>query len=237
MLIKDYENRCLARNLKRKRVLEFLRDETWSSVSILAQVMSLSVSAAYKSLASFEREGIVTSHYDESLNFRVWGITNAGLFQAWDDEPSMEKRSPFEPAKFKPLMASHELNLQLARLKAESSGWAGWMLGKHLKYADKRPDAIANDINGNTVFVEMEQTIKSRQRIEAILSIYLQKVKRQELSYVVYLCPDLVFARRLEKLFLSIKEIPVAGSRVELTDKHRSKFVITCLDSWPPMAI
>jgi len=233
MLIDTYEARCLKRESKRKRLLEFLRDEIWSSVPVLAQVLNLSVSATYKTLASFEKDGIVCCHADIDLSFKVWGITNLGLFEAWDDEVEMEKRYPFEPSKFKPLQARHELYLQQARINAESKGWTDWVLGKHLKDADKRPDAIALDPHGNTVFIELEATIKSRQRLEKIFSIYLQKIKNRELHYVAYVCPTPIFAKRLSKLFLSITDIPVAGCRVPLTEKHRSKFIVTNLDEWP----
>ena len=76
MLIDAYEERSSMRESKRRRLLRFLRDEIWSSVPILAQALNLSVSATYKSLESFEREGIVQSYKDLDLNFKVWGITN-----------------------------------------------------------------------------------------------------------------------------------------------------------------
>ena len=125
------------------------------------------------------------------------------------------------------------MNLQLARVQALSFGWSNWRLGKHLKNVEKRPDAIATDPYGNTVYIELEQVVKSRQRLEKIFSIYLQMIKRNELCYVAYVCPTSVFPQRLQKLFRSIKEIPVAGHRVPLTEKHRSKFRVISLDEWP----
>jgi len=233
MLVKSYEQRCLLRHTKRVQLLEFLRDETWSSIPIISQILGLSISATYKTLSSFEKAGLVNSHKDSALNFKVWGVTNLGLFEAWDSDCEVQKRAPFEPSKFKPLQANHELNLQQARISAMSNFWTEWRLGKHLVNVEKRPDAIARDPRGNVVYVELEQVVKSRQRIEKIFSIYLQKIKRGELDYVAYVCPTEKFSRRLNKLFNSINEIPVAGARVPITDKHRSKFRVTDLSQWP----
>jgi len=233
MLNNNYKERCILRETKRKKLLDFLRDEIWSSVPIIAQILGLSVSATYKTLSSFEKKGIIQCHQDSALNFKVWGITREGLFEAWDTEVEIQKRTPFEPSKFKPIQAHHELNLQQARIFALDNGFTNWRLGKHLSNVDKRPDAIVRDPQGNVVFVELEQVIKSRQRIEKVFSIYLQKIKQGELNYVAYVCPTELFAKRLQKLFNSIKEIPVAGTRVPITDKHRSRFQVTDLSQWP----
>lgn len=233
MLIRSYQERCFLREAKRKKLLEFLRDETWSSIPIIAQILGLSIPTTYKTLNSFEQQGLVESYQDKALNYKIWGITNTGLFEAWDNESVIQKRSQFEPSKFKPLQANHELNLQQARIKALSNGWKSWQVGKYLRNVEKRPDAIVIDPDGRRVFVELEQVIKSRQRLEKIFSIYLQKIKCGDLAYVAYVCPTEIFSKRLQKLFNSIQEIPVNGARVPITDKHRAKFRVTDLKQWP----
>jgi hypothetical protein len=236
MLIKSYHERSVIRETKRRKLLEFLRDETWSTIPIISQILGLSIPATYKTLNSFESVGIVQCYQATELQYKIWGITNQGLFEAWDSENEMPKRAPFEPSRFKALLALHEIYLQQARINALQNGWCDWRLGKHLVNVEKRPDAIVTDPNGSLVYVEFEQVVKSRQRIEKIFSIYLQKIKRGELAYVAYVCPTQLFTKRLQKLFNSIQEIPVNGARVSMTEKHRAKFKVTCLDQWPEIS-
>ena len=237
MLTRCYLQRQMLREQKRKLLLEFLRDEIWSSAPVLTQVLGLTLSATYKTLNSFEKAGLIKSLFVQELNFKVWGITNAGLFESWDAEKNMIKRTPFEPSKFKPIQARHELYLQQARIQALENNWSDWRLGKHLMNVEKRPDAIARDPNGRVVHIEFEQVVKCKSRLEKIFSVYLQKIKRGELDYVAYVCPTELFAKRLVKLFNSIKEIPVAGTRVPITDKHRAKFIVTDLSRWPNLQL
>jgi len=129
---------------------------------------------------------------------------------------------------------SGPLDIQLARIKAEAAGWSNWISGKHLpSQLAKRPDALVANPFGEKVAVELERTIKSRQRLERIWSIYLQQITRKEIKMVHYVCPDAGFAKRLRRVFMLLKTIPVAGERVVLTEKHRSKIIVDTLDKWP----
>ena len=97
----------------------------------------------------------------------------------------------------------------------------------------KRPDAIALNPEGQTIAIELERTIKTLKRYEAIFSIYLQQMKRDEYFQVHYVCPDASFAPRLERMFTLIKSVPVAGERVPITERHRARFPVYSLDNWP----
>jgi len=159
-----------------------------------------------------------------------------GLLYSWDEGEKMETRYIFEPSKIRPVMIQHHLDLQVARLQAESAGWTNWLPGNLLpKDVKKRPDAIVNTFSSNRkIAVELERTIKTKKRYEAIFSIYLQAIKRGEYHSIHYVCPDPEFAVRMRRMFMLITSVPVTGERVQINEKHRAKFPVYSLDNWPP---
>ena len=235
MLINSYQQRCARTQTKREVVLRFLRDETWSNLTNLAGVLGLSDPAAFKTICQMERDGFLMRHKVIALRISLWGITPQGLAFAWAEDEAMKIRPYFEPSKLSVMTIPHYLDIQRARLIAEAAGWTSWTPGNRLpKDIKKRPDAIAINSEGQTIAVELERTIKTLKRYEAIFSIYLQQMKRNEYFQVHYVCPEASFAPRLIRMFDLIKAVPVAGERVPITEKHRGRFPVCALDRWPP---
>ena len=218
---------------KRETVLRFLRDETWSNQTNLAGVLGLSGPATFKTICQMERDGFLLRYKVTALRLSLWGITPQGLAFAWAENEVMQIRPYFETSKLSVMTIPHYLDTQRARLIAEASGWTNWMPGNRLpKDIKKRPDAIAINTEGQTIAVELERTIKTLKRYEAIFSIYLQQMKRDEYFQVHYVCPDASFAPRLKRMFTLIKSVPVTGERVQITEKHRARFPVYALDNW-----
>lgn len=237
MLINSFAERCVRTQAKRAVMLRFLRDETWSNLTNLAGVLGLSEPASFKTLCQMERDGFLLRHKISALRMSLWGITPQGLAFAWDEAEIMQSRPYFEPSKLSVLTTYHYLDIQRARLVAERAGWTNWVPGNRLpKDIKKRPDAIATNPQGQLVAIELERSIKTIKRYEAIFAIYLQMMKRDEYARVHYVCPDASFAPRLARMFELIKSVPVAGERVPLTEKHRARFPVYALDNWPPVA-
>lgn len=237
MLISSYTERQQRMKAKQHCVLRFLRDEIWSNVFVIMQLLQLSRPAVYKLVTRLEKEGLIKKHYVAELRFNIYGITTLGMLSSWDEGEVIEERPVFEPSKVKPLMINHHLDLQMARLKAEKDGWQNWVPGNLLpKGILKRPDAVVNRYSDKKIIaIELERTIKTRKRYEKIFSIYLQAIKRNEYDFVHYVCPDPAFAIRLKRMFSLIKSVPVAGQRIQISGKHRSKFPVYSLDQWPPI--
>ena len=236
MLISDYRKRTERTQRKQQILLQLLRDETWTSASIAAQWLNLSLSGAYKTLVKLERDKLIKAHYIEELKFKIWGITSDGLLQSWQDHELMQDRVYFQPSKIKPVMIQHHLDLQQARFNAEDNEWTNWLPGKLLsKNITKRPDAVAHDVKNQVIAIEVERTVKTKRRYEAIFSHYLQAIKLNEYDSVHYVCPSKKFASSLTRLFALIEAVPVAGNRVRLLEKHRAKFEIYYLHNWPPI--
>lgn len=233
MLINSYQERLRLAEYKQARLLTFLRDETWSSAANVALLLECTLSGAYKTLYQLERKGLITSHQMASISLKIWGITPLGLFESWDND-AVQLRRNFQPSKINPLFVQHHLDLQVAMLKAQKTGIQKWMNGKLLpKSMPQRPDAIMTMNSGSVMAIEYERTVKSKKRYEVIFSKYLQAIKAGEYQFIYYICPDDIFAERLSRLFTLIKSVPVAGQRVTLTDKHRSKFIVSSLQDWP----
>jgi hypothetical protein len=234
MLIKSFNERQQRIDSKRSTLLRYLRDESWSSLGNLARVAVLSEPAMFKTLCQMERDGFLLRHKVTELRINLWGITPKGLLFAWDEHEPMENRPYFEPSKLSVVTIHHYLDIQRARLVAERAGWSGWIPGNRLpKDIKKRPDAIATTPSGHRVAIEIERSIKTIKRYEAIFAIYLQMIKQGEYMMVHYVCPDASFAPRLSRMFQLIQAVPVVGERVPITEKHRARFPVYALENWP----
>jgi len=234
MLISNYQSRIERTLLKTKLILQFLREESWSDVVVLKMITGLSSSGIYKTINQMQSQGLIEIYKIFELQSRVIGITQLGILASFDDENDFIPFKHFEISKFKTLLASHHLGLQRARLNAMNANWTNWKLGKHLQINwGNKPDAMVINTSGEKIAVELERTIKTRKRYEKIFSIYLQACSRNDLDFIDYVCLDNVFAHRLEKLFNSIRQIPVAGKRVTISQKHRDRIRIYCINNWP----
>lgn len=224
---------------RQHQVLRFLREEIWSSTEILGLVMGIKTpQGVHKALISIEKEGLI-SRMPVSICGRralsVWGITPHGQALAFDVEKEDPISAYFEPSRLSLSGMDHHLDVQRIRLQASRAGWRDWTPGSRLGRStpkSKRPDAIARNPAGILVAFEIERTIKTNKRYEAILSHYLQKIKSGDYAYVQYLSPSADFAYRLERVIRNIKAVPVQGMRVPLKDEHYESFRFNAYSDW-----
>jgi hypothetical protein len=234
MLINSFEERRTRSHAKRSAILRFLRDETWSNLANLTSIAKLSEPATFKTLQQMERDQMLFRHKVPELRLSLWGITPQGLAFSWGETEAMEARPYFEPSKISIMTIHHYLDVQRARLAAERAGWINWIPGHRLPMnIKKRPDAVATDPYGQVIAIEVERSIKTLKRYEAIVAIYLQSIKRGDYAMVHYICPHPEFAPRLSRVLALIKSVPVAGERVPITDRHLARFPVFALENWP----
>lgn len=215
-------------------VLSFLRDETWTSSQVLTELLGGSPALTSKTMGQLERQKCVVRYEVEPLRQVLWGITPHGLAHAWNDNESMQKRAHFEPSKLSPLAIPHHLYIQRARLKAQRAGWEDWTPEALLpKGLIKRPDAVVTAPDGRKIAIEIERHVKTVKRYEAIFSAYLQAIRRGEYHEVHYLAESFKFAGRLQRVFGLVTSVPVVGERIQLTEKHKAKFIVVALEDWP----
>ena len=218
-------------NEKRKTILSFMRDETWTHVSVLKELLGYkSVQAVYQTLSKMQRDHLVKRAEIKVVLGRavtIWGITEMGLHFAFELDDVLEKRSVFEPSKIKPMMMQHKIDLQISRVRAERSGWTDWLpgelLGMRIK-CNKYPDAIAVNPLGERIAIELERTIKSRKRYAEILVSHLMQRKQGSWDKIYYLSPDVELAARIHRAFLFVKNATHNGKKFDVTENHRKPF-------------
>lgn len=234
MLIPDFKKRKSMSEENQLILLAHTRDAGFVSACLASALLNKSLSCAYKLLNRLETKGLLRKHHLSDLRLTVWGATETGILLSWQEEEQICIRRAFQPSKLSPISVMHELDLQLAKIKAERAGWRDWRFGHLLKgQLSKRPDAIVVCPRGYRHFLELERHSKSVKRLQQIMSIYLQKVKAGECDVISYVAPNKDLAKRLERLFRSINSVPVNGQQVKLTEQHHARFRFHSLEEWP----
>lgn len=220
-----------ARNIEKLlTILVFLRSETWSTVKILSEHMGCSQTKIRVAMRQLTGAEFVRSHNPDSMLETIYGLTTAGLMKSFDDGSEPKIVPIFEPSKIRDANLRHHLDLQRARIILERSGWTGWIRGNPTDCRMRKiADATAISPNGQRVAIELERTIKTAKRYEAIFSEYLQAIRRGEYSWVLYVAPSQTRAQSLTRLFRLITAVNVGGKRVSISDEHRARFRVAVL--------
>ncbi|KZZ28222.1 hypothetical protein A3752_04080, partial [Oleiphilus sp. HI0081] len=180
-------------------------------------------------------DGLLRRHRVPELGLNIWGITHEGLLEAWDYGAAVENRATFEPSKISPFFIQHHIDIQHARLNAETLNWYDWKPDKLLpKGLRKRPDAVVQTPLRHTVAVELERTIKTQKRYEVIWAIFLMDIRGGLYDAIHYVVPNEKIKRSLERIFSLIDTVPVNNQRIKIEDKHRRRFRVYLLQDWPP---
>lgn len=241
MLIIDKPKQLARIEEKRRTVLRWLASEGYSTEKVLGELLGLQRNAIYKTIKGMERDGLIQRHELRSLMGKLAVLvgTPHGIAMGKDAVASEDWRDVESIGRIAVSSIAHGLDVQTVRVKAIKVGWADWISDRkaHKLSAEdgwlKIPDSIAVSPDGEVIAIEVERTIKTRKRYEAIISAYLQMIKKGKIASVVYVCPDADVAPRLSRIFESIDAVPVAGNRVSINDEHRAKFIFTSLERWP----
>lgn len=217
---------------KRELALMFLASgEVFSTVTILARVISASPSSTTRTLDYLTRAGALKSerHVIKCRHSYIYGITPHGLGLVGKFDSRY-----FELGKTNTSYIPHHLDTQSARLNAEDEGWKDWQPGKALygQSLEKVPDALVTDPVKKRVAIEIERHIKTPKRYTEIISAHLQAITQKRWAEVHYLCPDGLH-KKVEAAFTHIDFVLVKGERVPLQKKHRDCFKFFALNSWP----
>jgi hypothetical protein len=188
-----------------------------------------------------ERDGLLKRETVEanSRRWTLWGITSHGQAMAFDPEKNEQPESKyFEAGRVGLSVLAHTLELQRLSIKAKRAGWTNWIFCDRLskwQAGQSRPDALVTAPTGIVIALECERTIKTVKRYEAILVDRLQSIRRGDFAHCVWLCPTPDQAKRLHAIILCIKELNVAGSIVQIQDRHRATLHFTAFEDFPNM--
>jgi hypothetical protein len=224
---------------KRTAVLRFLRDELWSTSSILGMVMRVQArQAVHRSLQQLEHAELLRRHTYNVLgrSMTIWGISAHGQACAFDPATEEPISAYFEPSRVSELTLAHALDVQRLRVAAERAGWTQWRNGDRLGVVKdgKRPDALATSTHGVLTAIECERTLKTTKRYEVILAHYLQAIRRGDVARVAWVCPDGNLATRLQRIVTGIRAVPVAGQRIAIEPaRHHTALRFVSFAQWP----
>lgn len=247
-LLADPAERMARAQEKRRAVLRFLRDEIWTATDVVANLLGVTYPAAHALMKAMARDGLTQSadtFVQSSRGARkvvLHGITAQGLAYAWDLGEVAETRTPWEPSKTNALFVPHNLETQLARVRAERLGWTNWKPARALMGLGlpKLPDGEVRDPDGVSVAVEVEREVKTDKRYEAVLGAYVAQIKADgRWARVDYLCPDADFAARLARVFARLKQLRLEGvsggaAKVgELQQAHLDRLRFYAAEEWP----
>lgn len=232
--------RLMQRNLVDRRILRYLRDHVYSTLAILQQVAGYTSSQGIRqAMQRLERADCVRHHVltGPGQRLTLWGITHLGQALAFDLSTEMPVAATFEPSKVAYTTVPHHLDLQLIRMQAEQAGWTMWKHGDRMGTVgkdDMRPDAVALDPLGKKVCIEVERFPKSYPRYRSILSSYLQSIRAEKYSRVVWISPTDDMSHRVQKIILSIEKVPVDGRLVPIDPaRHHKHLEFTTYKKWP----
>lgn len=239
-LLKSPAARLMQRNLVDRRILRYLRDHVYSTLAILQQVAGYTSSQGIRqAMQRLEQADCVRHHVltGPGQRLTLWGITHVGQALAFDLSTEMPVTAVFEPSKVAYTTVPHHLDLQFIRMQAEKAGWTMWKHGDRMGTVgkdDMRPDAVAVDALGKTTAVELERFPKSNSRYRVILSAYLQAIRAEKISRVVWVSPTEDISQRIKKIILSIEKVPVDGRAVPVEPaRHHKCLAFTTYKKWP----
>ncbi|MBB1313379.1 MobC family replication-relaxation protein [Aliivibrio sp. SR45-2] len=244
MIISDPKKRTSRNAEKFTQVLTFLKQETYSDFTNLMLLLSYKNRAPLdRLLRKMKKHGFIEKfeYGFRDIQVKVWGITGEGMTEAVESGDT-EDFQHFEPSKIKTWTMVHHLMNQEVRIYLERKGWTNWQNADRYSFRKKypvphRPDALIVAPNGHTIAIETERTLKTKPRYQEIIKSHLLAKKDDYWIKVIYVVPDIKTKIALTNRFNNITYVNMNGSRITLTDEHRSTFHIFTLDEMKTLVI
>lgn len=206
-LLKDPIARKERAQEKEMFVLDYLRDEVYSSTKILANIMCVGDRAARNALNKMEQKGLIVRDEIQFMGARavtLWGITSAGIMHEIDPEDvqTISLRN-HKVNTLKALTIEHSLDVQWCRIYCETDlDFEDWIPDRLLpgKGAKKGhplrwhcyPDAVAKKpLEGGDfikVAIEVERSRKTPSRYVQIINSHLRNIRDGRYRAVIYFC-------------------------------------------------
>ncbi|MCW2482099.1 MobC family replication-relaxation protein [Candidatus Symbiopectobacterium sp. NZEC135] len=237
MLISSPGERTALNSGKIKRLLCFLKEETYSDFKMLMLLFDFKDhKSLYTLLAKVVGLGLIQKVVLKLPHIKIslWGITNDGLAVVLTPDDDIFP-ARFEPSKITGWTLAHHLDNQAARLILEKKGASGWINGDRSGFVRQyqvkhRPDGVITLPGGKVIAIETERHLKTKARYQTIIANHLLARTHKQWMYVFYIVPDLQKKRALELLFANIKYVIVNHQHVPLEARHRNVFRIYTLD-------
>lgn len=228
------------RKVKELLILSFLLDEGYSTLTILALLLTMTPNGTRRILQSMEAKQLIKAYQVAvPLNPRkvlVWGLTPTGAaFVTPDNEPLRF----FEVGRIKPITMDHSLALQRIKAIGLRGGWGEWnSSSKMLRTANEQrfewlqvPDSVAISPQGRKVAIELERRLKTPKRYVEILANYAEMLTSEVIQEVFYVCPN-ELVTRVEREFYRIETIIFRGKIVPVHESLLKRFSFISYTDW-----
>lgn len=221
------------------RILQFLQQEKFSTRQILQSLLGIKTRGGlWKILSKMEKKNWV-KQYSFSSSFTLWGITIDGIKECAFTEGATHDFTAFQPSKISSSTIQHSLDIQAVHVACEQLGiefQPGRELGSRAE-VDKIPDGLVH-INGKLLAIEVERTLKSSGRYDAIIYNYLKAIKQQDYVRVVYVMPDAKKLQQVKRSIFNLGHITMhvhgEKQRIKLNpETHLSYFDFVSLNKLP----
>jgi len=226
-LISSYKDRMERGYYVRLKLLEFLRDETYTSIDIVCELCGYSTKrGAEMMLAKMENEGYIKSirrNLYSAHGQKVYGITNAGYSFCTPDDEMPDNPKIFLPYRLNLNQFDHKIKTQKLRVALSNINHEIGDINGY-PFDAKRPDLIVvkmTDDDGEisdtetVTSYEIELTIKSITRYKKIIldyemtnfrfdknqSEFLEGYKKLKLYRVVWVTESDQVKEKLEGIF------------------------------------
>jgi hypothetical protein len=224
-LISDPAERRKRAQEKEQWVLEFLRDEIYSTTAILAVEMAVGERAARDVLARMEKRGLLVRDEIRFMGSRaipLWGITTAGVLEGLTPEEVASVNLRYHtPGRVSPLTIEHTLAVQRCRQYCElEMNCEDWVPTRRLPAQNEKknhparwavyPDGVLMrpSTSGQLVpfAIEVERTRKTPLRYVQIIRGHLSNIEKNHYRRVMYFCPRQKDCDSLQALFLRLMQ-------------------------------
>lgn len=234
-IIKDPRERAARAAEKRHLLLRFLREELYTTPAVAAELLGVNLSAARATIAALDKAGLVKRHHIPLMPtlppIVIVGITQRGQSMAFDPASERVIERSFEPARFSLIYLEHTLDTQRLRIQAARMGVTAWVSGDRLaavKKGVKKPDAVAIDLAGRRVAIEVERSVKGPKPYSDVLSGHLTAMHQNKWARVIWTSPDAQTRDRVRALVLGVTRAVIAGVDTKIDPAQHHKNLAFC---------
>ncbi len=228
---------------KRARLVAWLKAEVYTDYQTAALVLGCTPATAFKALTAMQRDGLLERHAVGRAS--VWSISLMGQIEYLDDGD--DPLSVFDP-RVSETTVQHTLAVQRARIAVESAGGTAWQAERAIRREAakakeaggaslwlKVPDGVVT-LGGRRIAVEVERSVKTPKRYQAIIAEYLQMRKAGTIGAVHYVCSSGKLAKGLQRIFAAFPSVNIRGTEIALKPEHYACFEFYEASKWPHRA-
>ena len=197
---KLYIRRLEKMNKNQKKIIELCYDHRYTTVEIISEFLGIRITSVYRIITQLENLKLIKKHkiilVKNTIELTVVGITLEGIYQHArnSNEAKIIESRAFDKSTFNNASFLHTLAIQKVRNKIDKmypeSQFTFTPIPRR-KRNKQIPDMVWNPKRDVFVAVEVELTVKTKQRYQDILCLYANDLECWRYKSVIYAIPKL----------------------------------------------